>query len=1002
MERLMRITPEKAGIGSEQMVLLLKRLMHRHTQMNGFMAARDGKVFAECWWKPYGPDLVHSNHSMGKSYTCTAIGIAEQEGILCLDEKVTDIFREEIEKAGIVPEEKMKKITIRHVLTMTNGMAVHPKMNEDWICEYFRTPVDYLPGTRFLYNSSGSCLLGAILYKKTGMGLKEYLTPRLFEKIGIDADRFIWLDFPDKIDAEPGTFATTEDNLRLGMLYCGYGKWQGEQILSERFVREALSVQTDTSYAPEQKDGKCGYGYQLWACSRPGVYRFDGGQGQFGILWPEKKLVVSIHEGAMMPYGPQATLDAVYECLFDVIGEEALEENREAYGYFRSFAESLAMPEDLPDEIPRHEDLTGRYSMISGEIDPWMCVAPPGKGDFFKLFREKERDLPVREFAIAEEEDSYVFGFGEHQIRAYKDGKWRIRKIRNVLEGLDDYCATARFINGYTLEITIHWMESWTVTQLRFEKLAGYLYTKTMHLRLNEEDNWLVRSGTARRKEASMEKGKIVLLPGEPNDKNREYLPEAIRGSDMVVNENGNNSQVFPPRLKEYKECIVAGEGEDVWYEYVPANYDPERKTPLVISCHGGLMTGWGQCIYTSWSHVADREGFIVVFPDAHSQRMWQIAFDPAKKEALSKPIPGLPQIALQDGPISEYHDVKLLLGLMERMQEKYNIDQGRIYIQGMSMGNAMASQMARQYGYLFAGAAGSGCPTDTSLLFDEEGKVKNTGGPLDIMVSRLEHDVAPPYYSLKNKDTLMENYRYWKLVNGCTGMPEISVRGDYNFIFFHGEKARFSVMDVKNRDHGQTFDDAEYVWDYNFSGVRRKGDGTLEHTGCEKERKGDKMAIAVAEGCDRAWVNGEIVPVNGRVFSRKKVKYHGLGGKEIVRGEYLYVPAAFCGRLSEASLRQKEDGSVCELDLRTGEHLQFAKGSVGCVADNRVESMLCEAVHQDGTLYLPLVWFAERFWGAHCSDCEQVTYITDHPARISTYTAWILKSMLGGEYGVK
>ena len=214
MERLMRITPEKAGIGSEQMVLLLKRLMHRHTQMNGFMAARDGKVFAECWWKPYGPDLVHSNHSMGKSYTCTAIGIAEQEGILCLDEKVTDIFREEIEKAGIVPEEKMKKITIRHVLTMTNGMAVHPKMNEDWICEYFRTPVNYLPGTRFLYNSSGSCLLGAILYKKTGMGLKEYLTPRLFEKIGIDAERFIWLDFPDKIEAEPGTFATTEDNLR--------------------------------------------------------------------------------------------------------------------------------------------------------------------------------------------------------------------------------------------------------------------------------------------------------------------------------------------------------------------------------------------------------------------------------------------------------------------------------------------------------------------------------------------------------------------------------------------------------------------------------------------------------------------------------------------------------------------------------------------------------------------------------------------------------------------
>ena len=44
--------------------------------------------------------------------------------------------------------------------------------------------------------------------------------------------------------------------------------------------------------APEQKDGKCGYGYQLWACSIPGVYRFDGAQGQYGIVWPKKRVAV--------------------------------------------------------------------------------------------------------------------------------------------------------------------------------------------------------------------------------------------------------------------------------------------------------------------------------------------------------------------------------------------------------------------------------------------------------------------------------------------------------------------------------------------------------------------------------------------------------------------------------------------------------------------------------------------------------------------------------------
>lgn len=143
-------------------------------------------------------------------------------------------------------------------------------------------------------------MLGAIILKRTGQNLKEYLTPRLFDKIGIDANRFVWCKFPNGIDGEPGTFATTEDNLRLAQLYCSGGVWSGEQILDSNFVQEALSVQIENPYAPEQKDGRCGYGYQLWACSIPGVFRFDGGQGQYGILWPEKQLVISLHEGCVL------------------------------------------------------------------------------------------------------------------------------------------------------------------------------------------------------------------------------------------------------------------------------------------------------------------------------------------------------------------------------------------------------------------------------------------------------------------------------------------------------------------------------------------------------------------------------------------------------------------------------------------------------------------------------------------------------------------------------
>ena len=86
-------------------------------------------------------------------------------------------------------------------------------------------------------------------------------------------------------------------------------------------------------------------------------------------------------------------------------------------------------------------------------------------------------------------------------------------------------------------------------------------------------------------------KPKIHILPGVLNDANRDYLPEAIKGRTMVVNENGNNSQVYPKGLLEYSGDIVGDGICDTWYVYVPESYDPAKKAPLVFSMHGGLMS---------------------------------------------------------------------------------------------------------------------------------------------------------------------------------------------------------------------------------------------------------------------------------------------------------------------------------------------------------------------------------------------------------------------------
>lgn len=498
MNTLPRCAPEAVGISSAQVSRCIRALSHELTTMNGFMAARHGKVFTECWWSPYAPQLVHSNHSFGKSYTATAIGIALKEGLVRLDEKMVDIFAQEIAERNIPLPEKMDRITVEHVLTMTNGMAYHPDMTGDFIHHYFSTPIAYEPGTRFAYNSTGSCMLGAIISKRAGMGMKEYLTPRLFEKIGIDPDVFVWRKFRNGIDAEPGTFATTEHNLCLAMLYLNGGRWNGEQILEESFVRSALSVHISTEYAPEQKDGLCGYGYQLWACSIPGMYRFDGGQGQYGIIWPEKDLVISLHEGALGPLGPQKALNVLYENLLLCLNDAPLPHDYAALAQLRELERTVSLPADPANALPVDPGFNGTYTVTEGFFDPWLSASPPGNGDLFTMFRDPELDRYTQSFTLELTEKSCVFrdSYGG-ELTAAMDGSLVCRFTASPFPPLGAYAASARLENADTLTMHLHWLNGWFETILEFEKKPEGLNVTARKLRLNAADNYLIYTAKA-------------------------------------------------------------------------------------------------------------------------------------------------------------------------------------------------------------------------------------------------------------------------------------------------------------------------------------------------------------------------------------------------------------------------------------------------------------------------------------------------------------------------
>ena len=487
---------------------------------------------------------------------------------------------------------------------------------------------------------------------------------------------------------------------------------------------------------------------------------------------------------------------------------------------------------------------------------------------------------------------------------------------------------------------------------------------------------------------------RIHLPAGTPDDTNREYLPEKIKHTDIVVNENGNNSLPWPERLRECTGVLADGV-EDRWYEYVPASYDGTKPVPLVVGCHGGLMTGWGHAIYTSWTMVADREGFICVFPDAHTQRMWTVEgiFDNWDPNSA-------PDLPIQRAPRDwrENHDMKYLEALIGRMEEKYNIDRGRVFMQGMSMGNFMTGMFARYRGQLLAGAAGSGGPARPEMLYDKDGNVMNLGGPLAIWQSRPEKNGLPP--GATYDESVINKYArfYWMKVNECDPIPQIRIEGEDNFAFYKGQKADLVYLDIKNRDHGQTLDEAFLYWDYLFSGVRKEADGTVVCGQTRRPRTGDSFALAFAADRRCCWFQNRVQPLPAAPVQWQKLKYHGLNGGQLVRGDYLCVPLRFLAEAFNCEYLPAEDGLTALVKLPDGREAQFARGSIGCLLDDSLRCMYCEAIHREGELLVSVEWFSRYLFNCHVTVNNGVVYVTDHFAELSFFMADLIQDLLDGK----
>jgi CubicO group peptidase (beta-lactamase class C family) len=345
MAPLKRSDAEAEGISSSAILDFIDAVeQHSHPldAVQGFMLLRHGNVVAEGWWAPYAPQFPHSLYSLSKSFTSTGIGLAVAEGLLTVDDPALKFFPDEAPKE---PGENLKAMRVRHLLSMNTGHKedttrhVFGNKDDNWPRAFLSLPVDYEPGTWFVYNTGATYMLSSILTKLTGQTLLDYLRPRLFDPLGIHAPT--WETDPRGVNlGGTGLHITLEDIARFGQMYLQKGLWEGKQLLPEKWIEEATYAHSDNSNTQSNPDWKLGYGYQFWRCQHE-AYRGDGAFGQFCIVMPEQDVVLAIISGVR---DMQAVLNKVWKHLIPAMKPEPLPANPQACGKLQRKLMALSLP----------------------------------------------------------------------------------------------------------------------------------------------------------------------------------------------------------------------------------------------------------------------------------------------------------------------------------------------------------------------------------------------------------------------------------------------------------------------------------------------------------------------------------------------------------------------------------------------------------------------------------------------------------------------------------
>ena len=274
-------------------------------RVRGLLVLQDGKIRLERYVSPHSPTTRWNSFSVAKSITSTLVGAAMKDGyIRSLDDRTTRYIK-------ALRGSAYDDVTVRQLLTMTSGVkwnedytdvnsdvarmyAQPPDPGFDMTVSYVRKlPREAPPGTKWVYKTSETNLVGVLVAEATRKPLADYLSEKIWRPYGMQRDAE-WMI--DDVGHEQGGCClamTLRDYGRFGQFILDGARVDGKRIVPENWLSQATRTRVSTGPGS-------GYGYQWWTRD-DGTFEGRGIYGQTLHIDPTRRLVVVINSATEQP-----------------------------------------------------------------------------------------------------------------------------------------------------------------------------------------------------------------------------------------------------------------------------------------------------------------------------------------------------------------------------------------------------------------------------------------------------------------------------------------------------------------------------------------------------------------------------------------------------------------------------------------------------------------------------------------------------------------------------